>query len=290
MTADSKFHQLYRRDAHKFGRYRNFCFLGSLVNFVVGEYVNPVTGEIARGDLNRFFAGDPTAGIFMTGFFPIMMFGLPAITLAIYRTAKPENRPKIAGALISMAFTSFVTGITEPIEFSFMFLAPMLYVVHAILTGISMVVCHNAGVLVGFGFGPCLIDYVLDFGISTRPEMIIPIGLGIGAIYYFVFRWAIIKFNLPTLGREDEEISAEKISDASNFAEKIINGLGGLENLQEVSNCATRLRVIVKDSSNIDDKFLKSAGAKGIFRKDNAIQVVIGTNVEFVADEIKSRR
>lgn len=263
--------------------------LNSLINFVVGEYKNPVTGAIVHGDLNRFFAGDPTAGIFMSGFFPIMMFGLPAITLAIYHTSKPENRSKIAGALVSMAFTSFLTGITEPIEFSFMFLAPILYVVHMILTGISMFVCYKAGILMGFGFSPCLIDYVLNYGISTRQELIIPIGLVIGAIYYVIFRWAIVKFDLQTLGREKEEFSAEKTSESSDFTEKIIKGLGGLENLQEVSNCATRLRVIVKDSSKVDDKFLKSAGAKGIFRNGNAIQVVIGTNVEFVADEIKSR-
>ena len=263
--------------------------LGSLINFVFGEYVNPVTGAVVHGDLNRFFAGDPTAGIFMSGFFPIMMFGLPAIALAIYHTAKKENRSKIAGALLSMAFTSFLTGITEPIEFSFMFLAPILYIFHAILSGISMLVCYEAGVLMGFGFSPCLIDYVLNYGISTRPELIIPIGLIFGSIYYAIFRWAIVKFNLPTLGREDE-ISAEKISDSSDFAQKIIEGLGGLENLQDVDNCATRLRVIVKDSSKVDDEFLKSAGAKGIFRKGNAIQVVIGTNVEFVADEIKSLR
>ena len=263
--------------------------LGSLINFVVGEYKNPVTGAIVHGDLNRFFAGDPTAGIFMSGFFPIMMFGLPAITLAIYHTAKAENRAKIAGVLASMAFTSFLTGITEPIEFSFMFLAPILYVIHAILTGISMIVCYEAGVLVGFGFGPCFIDYVLNYGISTRPELIIPVGLGIGAIYYVIFRYAIVKLNLATLGREEEN-SAEKISDSGDLADKMIKGLGGLENLEEVGNCATRLRVIAKDSAKVDEKFLKSAGAKGIFRKENAIQVVIGTNVEFVADEIKTRR
>ena len=264
--------------------------LGSLINFVVGEYKNPVTGAIVHGDLDRFFAGDPTAGIFMSGFFPIMMFGLPAITLAIYHTAKPENRAKIAGALVSMAFTSFLTGITEPIEFSFMFLAPILYVIHSILTGISMFICYEAGVLVGFGFGPCFIDYVLNFGISTRPELIIPIGLVIGAIYYVVFRWAIVKFDLQTLGREKEEVLSEKTVETSDFTDKIIKGLGGPDNLQEISNCATRLRVIVKDSSKVDDKFLKSAGVKGIFSKGNAIQVVIGTNVEFVADEIKSRQ
>ena len=264
--------------------------LGSLINFVFGEYVNPVTGEVVRGELNRFFAGDPTAGIFMTGFFPIMMFGLPAIALAIYNTAKVENRKKIFGALISMAFTSFLTGITEPIEFSFMFLAPILYLIHAILCGMSMLVCYEVGVKVGFGFGPCFIDYVLNYGISTRPELIIPIGLIFGGIYYVIFRYAIIRLKLPTLGREEEEISAEIKSESSDFSEKIIKGLGGLENLQDVSNCATRLRVIVKDSAKVDDKFLKSAGAKGIFRKDNAIQVIIGTNVEFVADEINSRR
>ena len=262
--------------------------LGSLINFVFGEYVNPVTGEVVRGELNRFFAGDPTAGIFMAGFYPIMMFGLPAIALAIYNTAKVENRKKIFGALISMAFTSFLTGITEPIEFSFMFLAPILYLIHAILCGMSMLVCYEVGVKVGFG--SCFIDYVLNYGISTRPELIIPIGLIFGGIYYVIFRYAIIRLKLPTLGREEEEISAEIKSESSDFSEKIIKGLGGLENLQDVSNCATRLRVIVKDSAKVDDKFLKSAGAKGIFRKDNAIQVIIGTNVEFVADEINSRR
>ena len=262
--------------------------LGSFINFVFGEYVNPATGEVIHGDLNRFFAGDPTAGIFMTGFYPIMMFGLQGICLAIYHTAKKENRQKIFGALISMDFTSFLTGITEPIEFSFMFLAPILYFFHAILSGLSMLICYEVGVKVGFGFGPCFIDYLLNFGISTRPELIIPIGMIFFAIYYLIFRFAIIKLNLPTLGREEEEISAEKNFVASEFAKKIVEGLGGLENLQEIDNCATRLRVIVKDSAKVDEKILKVAGAKGIFRKENAIQVVIGTNVEFVADEIKS--
>ena len=262
--------------------------LNNFVYFIFGEWTNPATGEIVHGDLTRFFAGDPSAGIFMSGGFPIFMFGLPAVALAMYRTAKPENRPKIAGALASMALASFLTGITEPIEFSFMFLAPMLYVVHAILMGASMWICHALKILVGCGFSPSCIDLVLSWGISTRPAMVIPVGLTFGAIYYFVFSWAIVKFNLPTIGRYDEEISADKTSDVSNFAKKIINGLGGLENLQDVSNCATRLRVTVKDSSKVDEKILKSAGAKGVFKKNNAIQVVIGTKVEFVADEINS--
>ena len=264
--------------------------LNNLVWFSFGEFTNPATGEIVRGDLTRFFAGDKTAGIFMAGFFPVMMFGIPAIAPAMYRTANPENRAKVAGVLASMAFTSFLTGITEPPEFSFMFLAPALYVVHAILTGTTMWICHAAGILAGFGFSAGFIDYVLNFGIATRPELILPIGLAFGAVYYIVFSWAIVKFNLPTLGRYAEEISADKTSDGDNFAKKILAGLGGAENLVDVGNCATRLRVTVKNSSKVDEKILRAAGAKGVFKKGDAIQVVIGTQVEFVADEINSLR
>ena len=264
--------------------------INNLVYFVFGEWKNPATGEIIHGDLTRFFAGDPTAGIFMSGGFPIFMFGLPAVALAIYHTAKPENRSKIAGALASMAFASFLTGITEPIEFSFMFLAPMLYFIHAILMGTSMFVCYKLGILVGCGFSPSLIDLILNWGISTRPEMIIPVGLVFGAIYYVIFRFMILKLNLPTLGRYDEAVSAVKSSSDDKFADKIIEGLGGTDNLSEIGNCATRLRVIVKDSAKVSDKILNAAGAKGVFRNGNAIQVVIGTQVEFVADEIKSRQ
>lgn len=264
--------------------------LNNLVYFIFGEYVNPATGEIVRGDLTRFFAGDPTAGIFMSGGFPVFMFGLPAVALAMYRTANPQNRPKIAGALASMAFTSFLTGITEPLEFSFMFLAPLLYFFHAILMGVSMFVCYEAGILVGCGFSPSLIDLILNWGISTRPALIIPIGLAFGAIYYFVFRWAIIKFDLPTLGRCDAENREHVTHDENNFAAQIVKGLGGIENLIDVGNCATRLRVTVKDVGKVDEKILTTAGAKGIFKKGNGIQVVIGTQVEFVADEINSLR
>ena len=258
--------------------------LNNLMWFVFGTFTT-ATGEIVHGDLTRFFAGDATAGSFMSGFFPVMMFGLPAAVLAMYRTSKPENRPKIAGALASMALTAFLTGITEPIEFSFMFAAPQLYVLHAILTGVSMFVCHAAGILIGFGFSAGFIDFVLNWSLATRPEMILPIGLIFGAVYYFVFSWAIVKFNLPTIGRVDEEISS-----GDDFAGKIVDGLGGRENLVDVGNCATRLRVTVKDVSKVDEQRLRSAGAKGVFVSGNAIQVVIGTQVEFVADEINSAR
>lgn len=258
--------------------------LNNLIWFVFGTFTT-ATGDVVHGDLTRFFAGDATAGSFMTGFFPVMMFGLPAAVLAMYRTARPENRPKIAGALASMALTSFLTGITEPIEFSFMFLAPQLYVLHALLTGLSMFVCHAAGILIGFGFSAGFIDFVLNWKLATRPELILPIGLAFGAVYYVVFSFAIVKFNLPTIGRVDEEISS-----GDDFANMIVDGLGGHENLLTVGNCATRLRVTVKDASKVDEKILKSAGAKGVFVKGNAIQVVIGTQVEFVAAEINSVR
>lgn len=259
----------------------------NFVWFVFGEYQNPVTGIIYTGDLNRFFAGDPTAGIFMAGFFPVMMFGLPAVCLAFYKTAKPENKEKISGALMSIALTSFLTGITEPIEFAFMFLAPKLYFIHAILTGLSLAVCNYFGVLDGFGFSAGFIDFVLNWGIATHPERIIPIGLFLAVVYYLIFSWAIVKFDLPTMGRLDEEISDEK-----NFSddEKIlifVENLGGKENLIEISNCATRLRLVMKDTKKINETELKKLGAMGIIKKGNAVQVIVGTQAEHIANEIK---
>ena len=260
--------------------------LNNPVYFIFGEWTNPATGEIVRGDLTRFFAGDPTAGIFMSGGFPIFIFGLPAVSLAMYRTAKPANRSKVAGALASMALAASLTGITEPIEFSFMFLAPMLYAVHAILMGAAMWICYELGILVGCGFSPSLIDLILSWGISTRPALVIPVGLAFGVIYYFVFSWAIVKFNLPTLGRYDEDAPAEEKKSAA----QLVEGLGGMENILTIDNCATRLRLTVKDLSKVDEKILTAAEAKGVFMSGNGVQVVIGTQVEFVADEIKSLR
>ncbi|GAA3395202.1 PTS transporter subunit EIIC [Streptomyces roseoviridis] len=162
-------------------------------------------GAMWHGDLPRFFHGDPTAGQFMSGFFPIMMFALPAAALAITHCARPERRKAVGGMMMSLALTSFVTGITEPIEFAFMFIAPVLYVIHALLTAISMAVTWALGVHHGFSFSAGAIDYFLNWGLATKPWMIIPIGLVFAAIYYVVFRFAITKFNLPTPGREPEE-------------------------------------------------------------------------------------
>ncbi|NUS25644.1 MAG: PTS transporter subunit EIIC [Streptomyces sp.] len=163
------------------------------------------SGAVWHGDLPRFFHGDPTAGQFMTGFFPIMMFALPAAALAITHTARPERRKAVGGMMISLALTSFVTGITEPIEFAFMFIAPALYVIHAVLTALSMAVTWALGVHHGFSFSAGAIDYFLNWNLATKPWMIIPIGLVFAAIYYVVFRFAIVKWNIPTPGREPEE-------------------------------------------------------------------------------------
>ncbi|MEU9157256.1 PTS transporter subunit EIIC [Streptomyces sp. NPDC048417] len=179
-------------------------FVNTVSWFQIGDFKD-ASGQIVHGDLTRFFAGDPTAGQFMSGFFPIMMFGLPAAALAIAHTARPERRAAVMGMMMSMALTSFVTGVTEPIEFTFMFIAPLLYAIHAVLTALSMAITWALGVHAGFTFSAGVIDYGLNWNLATKPWLIIPIGLVFGAIYYFVFRFAIVRFNLPTPGREPEE-------------------------------------------------------------------------------------
>ena len=264
--------------------------LNSFIWFVFGEYTTPA-GVVATGDLNRFFAGDPTAGMFMGGFFVMMMFGMPAVALAMYRAAKPENRPKIAGALASVAFTAFLTGITEPIEFMFMFLAPGLYAVHAVLTGLALSVTYSFGVLHGFGFSAGFIDYVLNWGLATKPAMIIPIGLVFFFIYYVIFSWAIRHFDIPTIGRGDDETAEDEEGvsvEESGYIHALVENLGGAENLLEISSCITRLRLKVRDSSVIDEAELKKLGAKGVIAKGQAVQVIIGTEAEHVADEMKA--
>ncbi|MCU1651049.1 MAG: N-acetylglucosamine transporter subunit [Pseudonocardia sp.] len=174
--------------------------LNSVVWFILGDYHG------THGDLNRFFAGDPSAGVFMTGFFPIMMFALPAAAIAIWHEARPGQRKVVGGIMISVALTSFLTGITEPIEFSFVYVAWPLYVIHAFLTGTSLAVANALGIHDGFSFSAGFIDYVINFGHATRPLLLIPIGLVYAVIYYVVFRFVIRRWNLRTPGREDEEL------------------------------------------------------------------------------------
>ncbi|MDD6699069.1 MAG: N-acetylglucosamine-specific PTS transporter subunit IIBC [Veillonellaceae bacterium] len=266
--------------------------LNSFIWFVFGEYTTP-DGVVATGDLNRFFAGDPHAGMFMAGFYIMMMFGMPAVALAMYHAAKKENRPKIAGALASVAFTAFLTGITEPIEFMFMFIAPVLYGIHAVLTGLALSVAYALGILHGFGFSAGFIDYVLNFGLATKPLLIIPVGLAFGVVYYVIFSWAIRHYDLPTIGRYDDEGLDEETDEATkadDYTEAMVANLGGLDNLEDVGYCVTRLRLTVKDPEKVDEEAIKRMGVRGIFTKGRAVQVVIGTHAELVANDINKLR
>lgn len=183
-------------------------FLNTFFWFQAGEFTG-ADGQTVQGDISRFFAGDPSAGQFTSGFFPIMMFGLPAAALAITHCARPERRKEVGGLMVSVALTSFVTGVTEPIEFSFMFVAPLLYGVHAVLTGASMGITWLLGVHAGFSFSAGLIDYIVNWHLDTKPWLIIPIGACFAVVYYVIFRFAITKFDLKTPGREPEEIERQ---------------------------------------------------------------------------------
>ncbi|MFD8213085.1 PTS transporter subunit EIIC [Streptomyces sp. NPDC059697] len=179
-------------------------FLNVPIWFQFGSYTAP-DGTTVHGDVNMFLWGDPNAGQFTSGFFPIMMFALPAAALAITHCARPERRKEIGGLMLSVALTSFVTGITEPLEYSFLFVAPVLYAIHALLTGVSMAVTWGLGVHDGFSFSAGVIDYVINWHLATRPWAIVPIGLCFAVVYYVIFRFAITKFDLTTPGRESEE-------------------------------------------------------------------------------------
>ena len=257
--------------------------------FVLGDFTN-AAGDIVHGDIARFFAKDPSAGMFMTGFFPIMMFGLPAACFAMIAAAKPEKRKMVTGMLGGLALTSFLTGITEPIEFSFMFLSPVLYGIHAVLTGLSLFITTTLGIHDGFSFSAGAIDYVLNFGIATKPVLLAGIGLIYAAIYFVVFYFLIKKFDLKTPGREDDDELAEEgdAPVAGSIGETYVAALGGKENLTVIDNCATRLRLQVKDAGLVNEPALKRAGAKGVMKLSNtSVQVIVGTNVESVADDMK---
>lgn len=249
-------------------------------------------------DLGNFWSGKGTLGVtgmYMTGFFPVMMFGLPAGALAMYHTAKDKKKKAVAGLLLAAAISSFFTGVTEPLEFAFMFLAPGLYVIHAVLTGLSAFVCTLLPVRAGFNFSAGFVDWFLSFKapMAENPLMIILIGLVFGIIYYVVFRVVITKFNLKTPGREDDEDGEEfnvKLAnnDFTEIASIILKGVGGKENVVSIDNCVTRLRLEIKDQSIVNEKIIKSAGISGIIRPGKtSLQVVVGTQVQFVADEFK---
>jgi PTS system N-acetylglucosamine-specific IIC component len=266
--------------------------LNSIFWFDLGSFTD-AAGNIFRGDLFRYWAGDPTAGGFMTGFFPVMMFGLPAACLAMIVTAKKSRRAMVAGMLGSMALTSFLTGITEPIEFSFVFLAFPLYVIHSLLTGISLALTNLLGMRMGFNFSAGLIDYVLGYTLADKPLMLIPIGLAYGVVYFLLFVAVIKAFKLKTPGREDEdstdEVAPNVSQSDSEWALSLIAGLGGKANIKFIDACATRLRVEVADNALVNEAALKAAKARGVMNKtQGSTQVVIGGEADHIAGVINT--
>ena len=251
-------------------------------------------------DIGKFWGTKPgrilgQTGMYMAGFFPVMMFGLPAAALAMYHTAKDNKKKIVAGLLLAAGLSAFFTGVTEPLEFAFMFLAPGLYLVHAVLTGISVAICAALPVRAGFNFSAGFVDWFLSFKAPFAENLIWLLGIGliVGVIYYIIFRFAITKFNLKTPGREDDDTDEEMNVHLSNdnfteVASIILKGLGGKENIVSVDNCVTRLRLEIKDYTLINEKIIKSAGIAGIIRPSKtSIQVIVGTQVQFVADDFK---
>ncbi|MEA3235150.1 N-acetylglucosamine-specific PTS transporter subunit IIBC [Pseudomonas mosselii] len=261
--------------------------LNNLVWFVFGSF-QAASGQVITGDLARFFAGDPNAGQFMTGMFPVMIFGLPAACLAMYRHALPQRRKLIGGVLLSMALTSALTGVTEPIEFAFMFLAPLLYLIHALLTGLSMAICDLLGIRLGFTFSGGGIDMALGWGRSSNGWLVFPVGVLYGLVYYFVFDYCIRRFDLKTPGREEQAASQAEGSDAPR-ARRYIDALGGAANLQGVDACTTRLRLVLADRNLARDQDLKALGALAVVRPGTggSLQVVVGPMADALADEIR---
>ena len=255
---------------------------------------------IGLGDLGNFWAGKTSAdvswdlGMYMSGFFPCMMFGIPGAALAMIHTAKSNKKKVAIGLVASAAVCSFVCGVTEPFEFGFMFLAPALYVVYALLYGIFTVVTVLVGFRAGFCFSAGATDLVFSASLPAAQNtwMIIPLGIAAFIVFYLVFRFVIVKWDLKTPGREDDE-EAEKsvVLSNDNFTEVaaiILEGVGGKDNVESVDNCITRLRLEIKDHTLVDEKKIKSAGVAGVIRPGkNAVQVVVGTKVQFVADEFK---
>ena len=256
---------------------------------------------IGLGDLSHFWAGETSAdvswslGMYMSGFFPCMMFGIPGAALAMVKTAKSDKKKVAIGLVASAAICAFVCGVTEPFEFGFMFLAPGLYVVYALLYGIFTVVTVLLGFRAGFCFSAGATDLIFSAPLpaAAKTWLIIPLGIAAFLVFYFVFYFAITKFDLKTPGREDDDLEAEKKvelgnNDYTTVAAIILEGLGGAENVTSIDNCITRLRLEVKDSSLVDEKKIKSAGIAGIVRPSKqAVQVIVGTKVQFVADEFK---
>lgn len=255
--------------------------LNAFVLAVMGEFTS-AGGEVIRGEVFRFLAGDPNAGAFLAGAYPIKLFALPAACLAMYRTARPDQRDKVKGLLVAAAATSILTGITEPVEFAFLFTAPLLYGVHVLLTGSSFLLSQLLGFRHGFGSSAGILEYLVNLHLADRAWLLLPLGLGFALIYYFAFTAIITRLNLPTPGRLAREQAASLQADPAT-ARALIEALGGGANLAQVNSCLTRLRVVVRDPDKVNREQIMALGAAGLIGKGSALQIVVGT----VADELK---
>ncbi len=280
-----------------------YTFLNRLlIPFGLHHALNSVFWFDAAGinDLGTYWAGEllngagGSAGMYMAGFFPSMMFGLPAAAMAIIHCAKPQRRKEAASLLGAAAICAFICGVTEPFEFAFMFLAPVLYLIYAVLYGVVAAVSVALGFRAGFSFSAGLTDLVFSATLpaAAKTFLILPLGIGAAVVFYLVFRIAIPALDLKTPGREDEDEDETKIELANNdftaMASIILEGLGGKENVTSVDNCITRLRLEIRDYTAVDEKKIKSAGVSGVIRPSKtSVQVVIGPKVQFVADEFK---
>ncbi|KAA1578043.1 PTS N-acetyl glucosamine transporter subunit IIABC [Klebsiella pneumoniae] len=271
--------------------------LNTIAWFQIGEFTN-AAGAVFHGDINRFYADDGTAGMFMSGFFPIMMFGLPGAALAMYLAAPKARRPMVGGMLLSVAITAFLTGVTEPLEFLFMFLAPLLYLLHAVLTGISLFIATALGIHAGFSFSAGAIDYVLMYSLPAASKnvwMLLVMGVVFFFVYFLLFSAVIRMFNLKTPGREDkaadvvtEEANSNTEEGLTQLATSYIAAVGGTDNLKAIDACITRLRLTVGDSAKVNDAACKRLGASGVVKLNKqTIQVIVGAKAESIGDEMK---
>lgn len=270
--------------------------INTYVYFGLGEYETS-SGEVVTGEITRFLSGDPTAGYFIGGFFITMMFGIPAIAFAITRAAK-RRKQETKSLMVSGAGTSFLTGITEPIEFTFLFTSPLLYFIHSIYTGLAGAVLYLLHIRHGFSWGAGVVDFILNMNLSDRGYLIIPVGLAFAALYYFTFYFIIIKRDIPLVGREKEtEFGAESSEEEKGLtlshsnheymAQKILQFIGGKENVIINDNCMTRLRLELKDTDIVDVEKIKQTGAHGVIKIDkHNVQIVIGSEAATIKKEI----
>ncbi|MFE8150272.1 PTS glucose transporter subunit IIBC [Brenneria goodwinii] len=240
----------------------------------IGEFTN-AAGQVFHGDIPRYMAGDPTAGK-LSGGFLFKMYGLPAAAIAIWHSAKPENRAKVGGIMISAALTAFLTGITEPIEFSFLFVAPILYVIHAILAGLAFPICILLDMRDGTSFSHGLIDFIVLSGNGHNLWLFPIVGLGYAFVYYSIFRILIAKLNLKTPGREDSS-DDQVVQGSSEMAAALVGAFGGKDNITNLDACITRLRVSVADVTKVDQAGLKQLGAAGVVVAGSGVQAIFGT-------------